>query len=254
MLSTDSRQFLNEIQSELEAVTPPPQAAPLSGKQRRALLKRDRRKRKRQALAKLRLSVDQPEIDQDHDDDDGGDDGDDKEDEEERQRLHQEWLERERIAQEEFRLKQEKEEVARRRKEEEEKRIREEWEEQQRKEREEREQKQQEKRDREIHTKEKVTSLQLSSSTEEKIYVLAHCRFSSAILYVCTTCRKLYRKCWTKQKASWKMEVPGKTLMHQWIMAQKRTGQTVPSSLKLELADLGTGALESMIIQFQAVL
>lgn len=37
-----------------------------------------------------------------------------------RERLHQEWLERERIAQEEFRLKREREEAAQKRKEEEE--------------------------------------------------------------------------------------------------------------------------------------
>ncbi|XP_072516748.1 U2 small nuclear ribonucleoprotein auxiliary factor 35 kDa subunit-related protein 2 isoform X2 [Salminus brasiliensis] len=129
-------------------------AALLSGKQRRALLKRDRRKRKRQALAKLRSSIDQPEVaqkdqhDDDDDDDDKVDDGDDKEADQDRERLHQEWVERERIAQEEFRLIKEKEDAAQRRREEEE-RIREEWEEQQKKEREEQEQKQQKKRDRE---------------------------------------------------------------------------------------------------------
>uniref|UniRef100_A0AAY4C783 C3H1-type domain-containing protein n=1 Tax=Denticeps clupeoides TaxID=299321 RepID=A0AAY4C783_9TELE len=85
-----------------------------SQKQRRAVLKKERRKRKRQALAKLRA-----------------------------------WLEREKIAQEEFQLKREREETAKRKKEEEEKRIKEEWEAQQRKEQEAREQKQQEKRDRE---------------------------------------------------------------------------------------------------------
>lgn len=37
-----------------------------------------------------------------------------------RQRLHEEWLERERLAQEEFRLQREKEEAAKRKKEEEE--------------------------------------------------------------------------------------------------------------------------------------
>ncbi|XP_026862709.2 U2 small nuclear ribonucleoprotein auxiliary factor 35 kDa subunit-related protein 2 [Electrophorus electricus] len=125
----------------------PPQTEPLSRKQRRLCLKRDRRKRKRQALAKLRecdinLAVDQYE-NEDHDD------GDDKTEEEQRERLHQEWLQKERIAQEEFRLKKEKEAAAQRIKEEEEKRIKDEWEEQQRREREEREQKQQEKRNRE---------------------------------------------------------------------------------------------------------
>uniref|UniRef100_I3IUK3 Zinc finger CCCH-type, RNA binding motif and serine/arginine rich 2 n=1 Tax=Oreochromis niloticus TaxID=8128 RepID=I3IUK3_ORENI len=67
-----------------------------------------------------------------------------------RQHLHEEWLERERIAQEEFRLRLEKEETARKRKEEEERMIKEEWEAQQRREQEEKEQKQQEKRDREF--------------------------------------------------------------------------------------------------------
>uniref|UniRef100_A0A4W6CFU1 Uncharacterized protein n=1 Tax=Lates calcarifer TaxID=8187 RepID=A0A4W6CFU1_LATCA len=65
-------------------------------------------------------------------------------------RLHEEWLERERLAQDEFRLRSEREEAARKRKEEEERMIKEEWEAQQRKEREEKEQKQQEKRDREV--------------------------------------------------------------------------------------------------------
>ncbi|KAG7467170.1 hypothetical protein MATL_G00150590 [Megalops atlanticus] len=126
----------------------------LSHKQRRAAFKKERRKRKRQALAKLRDS-ELPEEDRENHVSEDGDDGDsdDKEEErkaeEERQRLHLEWLERERIAQEEFRLKMEREEAAQKKKEEEEKRIREEWEEQQRREQEEREQKQQEKIDRE---------------------------------------------------------------------------------------------------------
>ncbi|XP_028836710.1 U2 small nuclear ribonucleoprotein auxiliary factor 35 kDa subunit-related protein 1 [Denticeps clupeoides] len=120
----------------------------LSQKQRRAVLKKERRKRKRQALAKLRAS-------EQEDGQDAGDalDGEDEENdgtaELERQRLHQAWLEREKIAQEEFQLKREREETAKRKKEEEEKRIKEEWEAQQRKEQEAREQKQQEKRDRE---------------------------------------------------------------------------------------------------------
>lgn len=44
---------------------------------------------------------------------------------------------------------------------------------------------------------------------------------------------------------SWKMEVLGKILMPQWIMGQKKTGQTVPSSLKLDPVDLETGKLFS---------
>ncbi|XP_060734421.1 U2 small nuclear ribonucleoprotein auxiliary factor 35 kDa subunit-related protein 2 isoform X1 [Tachysurus vachellii] len=151
MLSTDpyrcstNDQFPVVLSSENQhEVTEIQESAPLSSKQRRACLKRERRKRKRQALAKLRQcgSADQNVIEHEQDDD---------EDEEQRERecLHREWLERERIAQEEFRLRKEKEDTAQKKKEEEERRIREEWEEQQRKEREKQEQKQQEKRDRE---------------------------------------------------------------------------------------------------------
>ncbi|XP_016425589.1 U2 small nuclear ribonucleoprotein auxiliary factor 35 kDa subunit-related protein 2-like isoform X2 [Sinocyclocheilus rhinocerous] len=127
--------------------TDPPETASveLSQKQRRAILKRERRKRKRQAIAKLReaaLDHSQNEEHQTEDEEEqmGG---------EQSERLHQEWLEREKIAQDEFRLKREREEAAEKRKEEEERRIREEWEEQQRKEKEEREQKEQKKRERE---------------------------------------------------------------------------------------------------------
>ncbi|XP_036295433.1 U2 small nuclear ribonucleoprotein auxiliary factor 35 kDa subunit-related protein 2 isoform X5 [Pipistrellus kuhlii] len=66
-----------------------------------------------------------------------------------RQKLHEEWLQREQKAQEEFRIKKEKEEAARKRQEEQERKLKEEWEEQQRKEKEEAEQKLQEKRERE---------------------------------------------------------------------------------------------------------
>ncbi|KAJ8399619.1 hypothetical protein AAFF_G00410300 [Aldrovandia affinis] len=117
-------------------------------KLRRAAFKKERRKRKRQALAKLRDS----ELQQVDGTRDISDDDDDEEEErkaEERQRQHQEWLQRERVAQEEFRLKMEREEAARKRQEEEERRIKEEWEEQQRKEQEERDLKRQEKLDRE---------------------------------------------------------------------------------------------------------
>ncbi|KAI7795477.1 U2 small nuclear ribonucleoprotein auxiliary factor 35 kDa subunit-related protein 2 [Triplophysa rosa] len=123
-----------------------PKTAPvvLSQKQRRALLKRERRKRKRQALAQTRGT----DLSQ-NEDNQTGEEEDEKIGEEQGERLHQEWLERERIAQEEFRLKREKEEAAQKRKEEEEKRIREEWEEHQRKDKEEQEQKDQERKERE---------------------------------------------------------------------------------------------------------
>uniref|UniRef100_A0A3Q3X0R1 Uncharacterized protein n=1 Tax=Mola mola TaxID=94237 RepID=A0A3Q3X0R1_MOLML len=117
--------------------------SPLSQKQRRAALRKERRKRKRQALAQsiltslccsaaginpinMNLSCSL------------------------RLRRHEEWLEKERLAQEEFRLQCEREEAAQKRKEEEERMIKEEWEAQQRREQKEKEQKQQEKRDKEV--------------------------------------------------------------------------------------------------------
>ncbi|KAM3877413.1 U2 small nuclear ribonucleoprotein auxiliary factor 35 kDa subunit-related protein 2-like [Diretmus argenteus] len=130
----------------MAASAPPLVSAPaLSQKQRRAALKKDRRKRKRQALALtrecgLKDGVHHTPEEEEEEDADAG---------EERQRLHEAWLERERLAQEEFRMKVEREETARKRKEEEECRIKEEWEAQQRKEQEENDKKQQQKRDRE---------------------------------------------------------------------------------------------------------
>lgn len=136
----------------MAASTPVISAPVLSQKQRKAALRKERRKRKRQALAHARehdlkngaspTPGEEDEVNEDGEDDDVA--------EEERQHLHEEWLERERIAQEEFRLRLEKEETARKRKEEEERMIKEEWEAQQRREQEEKEQKQQEKRDREV--------------------------------------------------------------------------------------------------------
>ncbi|KAJ8256156.1 hypothetical protein COCON_G00200200 [Conger conger] len=120
-------------------------------KQRRASFKKEKRKRKRQALAKLRdseLLEDEPRDLPDNDNDDD-DEEEERKAEVERQRLHQEWLQREALAQEEFRLRTEREDAARKRREDEERRIKEEWEEQQRKEKEERDRKQQEKMDRE---------------------------------------------------------------------------------------------------------
>ncbi|XP_070766915.1 U2 small nuclear ribonucleoprotein auxiliary factor 35 kDa subunit-related protein 2 [Enoplosus armatus] len=121
----------------------------LSQKQRRAALRKERRKRKRQAVAQAREcglkngALEEEEINDDDDDEDNDIA------KEERLRLHEEWLEKERLAQEEFRMKSEREEAARKRKEEEERMIKEEWEAQQRREQEEKEQKQQEKRGRE---------------------------------------------------------------------------------------------------------
>ncbi|XP_061743413.1 U2 small nuclear ribonucleoprotein auxiliary factor 35 kDa subunit-related protein 1-like [Nerophis ophidion] len=125
-------------------------AAPsLNQKQRRAASRKERRKRKRQAIAQARqcdlhngASVDPP-------DEEDNEEEEDSIVEEERQRLHEEWLQRERLAQEEFRLKSERKDAARKRKEDEERCIKEEWEAQQRQEEEEKEQKLQEKRGRE---------------------------------------------------------------------------------------------------------
>ncbi|XP_077482549.1 U2 small nuclear ribonucleoprotein auxiliary factor 35 kDa subunit-related protein 2-like [Stigmatopora argus] len=129
-------------------------APSLSHKQRKAASRKERRKRKRQAMARIRecaaeqsgFGVDPPK---EVDDDEEENDEDDKIVEEERQRLHKEWLERERLAQEEFRLISDREETARKKREEDERKIKEEWEAQQKREEEEQEQKQQEKRDRE---------------------------------------------------------------------------------------------------------
>ncbi|XP_029459090.1 U2 small nuclear ribonucleoprotein auxiliary factor 35 kDa subunit-related protein 2 isoform X2 [Rhinatrema bivittatum] len=122
----------------------------LSHKKSRAILKKEKRRKKRQELARLRDA----EVLENDEEDPLLEERDAEQDEEsqyeaERQRLHEEWLLREQKAQEEFKLKKEKEEIAKKRQEEEERKIKEEWEEQQRKEREEEDQKQQEKRERE---------------------------------------------------------------------------------------------------------
>ncbi|KAM3933307.1 U2 small nuclear ribonucleoprotein auxiliary factor 35 kDa subunit-related protein 2 [Leptodactylus fuscus] len=98
------------------------EAVRLNHKQARSLLKKERRKKKRQALAKLRETEGEKEQGsaEDEDEDDG------LQEEIERQRLHEEWLAREQEAQEEFKIKMEKEEAARKREEEERKMI-EEW-------------------------------------------------------------------------------------------------------------------------------
>ncbi|XP_059207045.1 U2 small nuclear ribonucleoprotein auxiliary factor 35 kDa subunit-related protein 2 [Centropristis striata] len=130
----------------MAAPTPLVSAPVISQKQRKAVLRKERRKRKRQALAQAKecgLKNGSEEEINDEDDEDN------VAAEEERLRLHEEWLERERLAQEVFRLRAEKEEAARNRKEEEERMIKEEWETQQRKEQEVKEQRQQDKRNRE---------------------------------------------------------------------------------------------------------
>lgn len=130
--------------------TPLSFAPVLSQKQRRAALRKERRKRKRQALAQARGNVLGLKNGAPGDEEINDEDSDyNYIAEEERLRLHEEWLEKERLAQEEFRLRSEREEAARKRKEEEERMIKEEWEAQQRREQEEKDQKQQEKRGRE---------------------------------------------------------------------------------------------------------
>uniref|UniRef100_A0A3P8VP44 Zinc finger CCCH-type, RNA binding motif and serine/arginine rich 2 n=1 Tax=Cynoglossus semilaevis TaxID=244447 RepID=A0A3P8VP44_CYNSE len=126
------------------ATCTPPSLPVLSQKQRRAAQRKERRKRKRQALAQARdcgICTPEKEINEDVDDVDLS--------EQERLRLHEEWVERERLAQEEFRLRCEREEAIRKRKEEEERLIKEEWEAQQTRDQAAKEQKLQEKRDKE---------------------------------------------------------------------------------------------------------
>ncbi|XP_053243133.1 U2 small nuclear ribonucleoprotein auxiliary factor 35 kDa subunit-related protein 2 isoform X2 [Podarcis raffonei] len=121
-----------------------------SHKKYRALLKKEKRKKKRQALARLRDSEKgekDEQVSEKLEDDDLDDE--EKQLEDERQRLHEEWLLREERAQEAFKIRKAKEEAARKRQEEEEQRIKEEWEEQQRKEQEEEDRKKQVKRERE---------------------------------------------------------------------------------------------------------
>ncbi|NP_001414218.1 U2 small nuclear ribonucleoprotein auxiliary factor 35 kDa subunit-related protein 2 isoform X1 [Rattus norvegicus] len=133
----------------MEVVGPTAVPQKLSRKKYMALRKKEKRKKRRQELARLRDA----ELSQKEEEEDPL--GEEKRLEEERlleaerQRLHEEWLLREEKAQEEFRAKKRKEEAARKRKEELERKLKAEWEEQQRKEREEEEQKQQEKRERE---------------------------------------------------------------------------------------------------------
>ncbi|XP_048653340.1 U2 small nuclear ribonucleoprotein auxiliary factor 35 kDa subunit-related protein 2-like isoform X1 [Marmota marmota marmota] len=119
-----------------------------SHKKYRASLKKQKRKKRRQELARLRdsewLKTEEEEeafIEKQ---------GEEELLDTERQNLHEEWLLREQKAQEEFKIKKEKEEAARKQQEEQEERKMKELEEQLRKEREEEEQKLQEKRKREM--------------------------------------------------------------------------------------------------------
>ncbi|XP_062268085.1 U2 small nuclear ribonucleoprotein auxiliary factor 35 kDa subunit-related protein 2 isoform X2 [Platichthys flesus] len=137
----------------MAASTPPVLSAPVfSQKQRKSAQRKDRRKRKRQALAQAREGlkngdscIPEEEEEELHDEDDD----DNVVAEEERLRLHEAWLQREKRAQEEFRLRAEKEEAARRRKEEDERMIKEEWDAEQKREQDATEQKRQQKRDKE---------------------------------------------------------------------------------------------------------
>uniref|UniRef100_H0V2N8 Zinc finger CCCH-type, RNA binding motif and serine/arginine rich 2 n=1 Tax=Cavia porcellus TaxID=10141 RepID=H0V2N8_CAVPO len=128
-------------------------------KKYRAVLKKEKRKKRRQELARIRDS----EASQKEEEEDTLNEEqqleEEKQLERERQKLHEEWLLREQKAQEEFRIKKEREEAARKRQEEQEA----EWEEQQRKEKEEEEQKQQEKREREEAVQKLLDQAELDS-------------------------------------------------------------------------------------------
>ncbi|XP_006892814.1 PREDICTED: U2 small nuclear ribonucleoprotein auxiliary factor 35 kDa subunit-related protein 2-like [Elephantulus edwardii] len=119
-----------------------------SHRQYRAALKKEKRKKRRQELARLRDSG----LSQAEEEEDAFLEECQLEEEKlleaERKKLHEEWLQREQKAQEEFRIKKEKEEAARKRQEELARKLKEEWEEQQRKEQEEEEQRLQEKTER----------------------------------------------------------------------------------------------------------
>ncbi|XP_061590823.1 U2 small nuclear ribonucleoprotein auxiliary factor 35 kDa subunit-related protein 1 [Cololabis saira] len=132
----------------MAARSPQVPAPAVSQKQRKAALRKERRRRKRQALAHVQGCDPKNAAEEEEEVNDASSE-ENVATVEERLRLHEEWLERERLAQDEFRLKSEREEASRQRKEEEERMIKEEWDSQQKKEQKEKEQKQQEKRDRE---------------------------------------------------------------------------------------------------------
>ncbi|KAM3836941.1 U2 small nuclear ribonucleoprotein auxiliary factor 35 kDa subunit-related protein 2 [Vipera latastei] len=129
-------------------LSPPPVEGmvKLSHKRYRALLKKEKRKKRRQALARLRDSENANKDEPIYEDEPNEEE---QELEDERQRLHEEWLLREEKAQEAFKIRKEREEAARKRQEEEEQKIKEEWKKQQQKEQEEEDRKQQVKRERE---------------------------------------------------------------------------------------------------------
>ncbi|XP_078470133.1 U2 small nuclear ribonucleoprotein auxiliary factor 35 kDa subunit-related protein 2 isoform X1 [Lampetra planeri] len=122
----------------------------LSHKCYRALLRKEKRRRKRQDLARQRNEGEEEEEEEELDEVQKA-----KEEREERRieaevmRAHLEWQKRERQAQEEFQQQQARTEEERRRREEEERKIKEEWENQQAKEKEEKERKEAERRTRE---------------------------------------------------------------------------------------------------------
>ncbi|CAH7002662.1 U2 small nuclear ribonucleoprotein auxiliary factor 35 kDa subunit-related protein 1 [Phodopus roborovskii] len=118
----------------------------LGHKKYRAALRKEKRKKRRQKMARLRDLAAPVE---DDDNVSANDQLTERLLEAERQKLHEEWLLREEKAQEEFRIKKKKEEAARKQREEQERQIKLEWEEQQKKQREEEEQKLREKRGRE---------------------------------------------------------------------------------------------------------
>ncbi|KAM8975194.1 U2 small nuclear ribonucleoprotein auxiliary factor 35 kDa subunit-related protein 2 isoform 2-T2 [Pelodytes ibericus] len=121
-----------------------PEPVRMNHKKIRAVLKKEKRRKKRQALAKLRDTEENKEEPFSEDELE-----DESISEIERQRLHEEWLLREQKAQEEFMLKKEKEEAAKRR-EDEERRLIEEWRQQEEsKEKNEEQEQQQKKKDRE---------------------------------------------------------------------------------------------------------
>ncbi|XP_020936622.1 U2 small nuclear ribonucleoprotein auxiliary factor 35 kDa subunit-related protein 2 [Sus scrofa] len=120
-------------------------------KRYRAALKKEKRKKRRQELARLRDSVPSG-LSQKEEEDAAVIEKQLKEEKLlaiERQTLHEEWLLREQKAQENFKIK-EKNEAARKQQEKEERKLREEWEEHLRKEREEEEQKLHKKREKEL--------------------------------------------------------------------------------------------------------
>ncbi|XP_033034800.1 signal recognition particle 19 kDa protein isoform X1 [Trachypithecus francoisi] len=112
----------------------------------KAALKKEKRKKCRQELARLRDSgLSQKEEEEEDTFIEEQQLEEEKLLERERQRLHEEWLLREQKAQEEFRIKKEKEEAAKKWQEEQERKLKEQWKEQQRKDREEEDQKRQKK-------------------------------------------------------------------------------------------------------------